>query len=173
MNRPIVKIMPSSYNFMGLLAACITAATVPHWWSEIFLILSLLLGGFKGHWITLRSPTSALGTTISSVMNRITEVFWAIAFYRLGTPLTWVFAFAGLAAFQEYAKAKITSIGIQSIDVNTMVNRPTRSSFLFMAILIYQYSPSHTWITAIAAVLTFVQALSFLLLMRVAFKQLR
>ena len=157
---------------MGLIAACITAATVPHWWSEIFLILSLVLGGFQGRWITLRSPTSPFGTTISSVMNRVTEVFWAIAFYRLGTPLTWVFAFAALAAFQEYAKAKITAIGTQNIDLDPIVNRQTRASFLFIAILIYQYSSSHSWVTAVAALLTVVQALSFLLLLRVSYKRL-
>jgi len=106
-------------------------------------------------------------------MNRITEVFWAIAFYRLGTPLSWVFAFAALAAFQEYAKAKIISIGVQNIDLHSIVNRQTRASFLFIAILIYQYSPSHSWVTAVAALLTVVQALSFLLLLRVAFKRLR
>ena len=173
MIRPIVKVMPSPFNFMGLIAACLTAATVPHWWSEIFLILSLVLGGFKGRWIWLQSPTSKLGATISSIMNRITEVFWAITFYRLGTPLTWVFAFAALAVFQEYAKARIASTGLQNNDLASLVNRQTRASFLFIVILVYQYSHSHTWVTAIAVVLTFLQALSFFLLLRAVFKQLR
>jgi archaetidylinositol phosphate synthase len=172
MIRSILKTIRIPYNFIGLIAAYATAATVPHWWSEPFLVLSLLLVRIHGGLVTYQSPISQLGVTISSMTNRITEVFWAIAFYRLGAPLTWVFAFASLAAFQEYAKARIASIGTQNIVLDTLANPHTRASFLFIAILIYQFTASHTWIAALAASLTLLEALSFILLLRSAYKKL-
>jgi archaetidylinositol phosphate synthase len=150
-------------NWVGLLAAGLTAAAAPHWWSAIFLILSLAFS---------RANAGPLGSTISSVVNRIAEVLWAVTFYRLGVSLTWVFAFASLAAFQEYAKARLASSGIDWAGRLNQADRPIRAGFLFLAIFTYQFDPSHSGVTAIAIGLTLVQILSFFLLLRYAFKHL-
>ena len=164
--------MPNLLTLMGVLAACVTAVTAPHWWSAIFLVLSLLLSGIDGSSVFPQYSTSNMSATLDSIADRISEIFWAIAFYRLGVPVAWVFAFAGLAAFQEYAKARLASVGTRNVGLVTLSDRPVRASFLFIAILVYQFTSSHTWVTALAAGLTLMQAVSFFLLLRFAYKQL-
>lgn len=173
MIRAIWRILPNLLTFIGVLAAGFTAATAPHWWSAIFLILSLLLGGVDGDVAIFQNAANRMGATLDSVADRISEIFWAIAFYRLGVPVAWVFAFAALAAFQEYAKTRLASIEIQNVRLVTLVDRPVRASSLCIAILVYQFTSSHTWVTALAVGLTVLQAVSFLLVLHFASKQLR
>ena len=172
MNRAILRIIPNLFSFISVFVAGVTAATVPHWWSVIFLVFSLYLGGNGGRLANRQNRTSRMSLAVGAVSDRISEIFWAIAFYRIGAPLAWVLAFAALAAFQEYAKVRLASAMMQHVAFNTVAERPTRAGFLFIAILTYQITVSHAWMMALAAGLTLLQAVSFLLLLRFAYKQL-
>jgi len=172
MIRPIARNLSVSGTFIGLLAACVTAATVPHWWSVAPLLLSLLLGGVDERAVSRRLVTDQLRSTLAAMADRISEVLWAVAFYRLGAPAASVLAFASLAAFQEYAKVRLASIGIGKTRLISMADRNVRGGSLFIAILLYQFAPAHTWVTGLAVAMTIVQAVSFIFLLRFAYKQL-
>lgn len=164
--------MPIFLTLVGVLSAGLTASTAPHWWSAIFLLVSLILGGADGSASYNQNSSSRLNLTLDSVLNRISEVLWAIAFYRLGGLAAWVFAFAALAAFQEYAKARLAASEMQNVHLVTLADRSVRAIFLFIAIFVYQLTSSPTWVTSLAIGLTVVQAISFLLLIRFAYKEL-
>jgi archaetidylinositol phosphate synthase len=172
MTRGILRIWPTLATIMGLVAAAATAATSPHWWSAIFLVLSLLLSRFDKNSANYLDPKGRMRRTIDAIADRISDVFWAIAFYRLGVPVAWVFAFAALAVFQEYAKVRFTLVGMQHVGLVTMADRAVRAGFLFIAILLYQFTDLHMGVMGLAVGLTLLQTLSFLLFLRFAFKQL-
>jgi CDP-diacylglycerol--glycerol-3-phosphate 3-phosphatidyltransferase len=43
-----------------------------------------------------------------------------------------------VAAFQEYARAKLVSLGVSDIGVVTPAERPVRASFLFIVLILNQ-----------------------------------
>ena len=45
-----------------------------------------------------------------------------------------------MAAFQEYARAKLVSLGVSDIGVVTPAERPVRASFLFIVLILNQLS---------------------------------
>lgn len=168
-----LRIRPNLLTLIGMLAAVATATTAPRWWSALFLIVSLFCDGIDGSVAIFQNRANRMGATLDAVTDRISEIFWAIAFYRLGAPLVWVLGFAALAAFQEYARARLTSAGVDDVGVVTPAERPVRASFLFIAILAFQFRFAHAWVTPMAIGLTFLQAFSFLLVLRFASKRLR
>lgn len=168
-----LRITPHIFTLIGVLTAGATAMTAPRWWSALFLLISLFCDGIGGSVAIFQNRTSRVAAILDAVADRISEAFWAIAFYRLGVPLAWVLSFAALAAFQEYARARLASAGIHVVGVVTPAERPVRASFLFIAILALQFTFTNAWVTPIAVVLTLLQAFSFLLLLRFASKQLR
>jgi hypothetical protein len=172
MMRSYEKVLPSAFNYIGLLSAGLTAATVPHWWSSIFLVLSLFLGGFNGRWVILANSPTPLGMTMSSVINRITEVFWAIAFYRLGAPLMWVFGFASLVAFEEYAKARLALVDEHKVNLVTLSDRTVRASSLLLAIILLHVTSSRNGVGVVVVAVTILQGISFILFIRFAYKQI-
>lgn len=167
------RITPNIFAFVGLISAGLTAFSILHWWSAIFLVVSLFFGGVFSGDLVDQTLLNGFNATVDSVLNRISEVLWAIAFYRLGAPVAWVFAFAALAAFQEYAKARLVVDQLQNVRLVTLADRPVRAIFLLVAILAYQITASSSWVTSLAIGLTVMQATSFILFARFAYKELR
>ena len=168
-----LHITPNVLTTIGVLSAGLTAITSPHWWALIFLALSLIADGIDGSVAIYTERTSATGAVWDGIADRISEALWAIAFYRLGVPLSWILALACFAGFQEYARARLASLGVADVGVITPGERPVRASFLTVAIVAFHISFSHNWPTAIAMVLTLVQIISFLLVLRFAVNSLK
>lgn len=166
-------ISPTAITFLGVVAAAGTALYSPQWWIAIFLLFSLLCDGIDGSTAILQQKVSKLGATLDAVADRISEALWAVAFYRLGAPLTWVVALWIFAALQEYARARLGSEGIREIGVVTPAERPVRAIILFVAIFIAQFHSAHNWLSAIAVLMALLQGFSFGLILRFARKTLR
>lgn len=166
------RISPNAITFLGLVAAAGTALYSPHWWIAFTLLFSLLCDGIDGSTAILQNKVSKLGATLDSVSDRISEALWAVAFYRLGAPLTWVVALWIVAAFQEYSRARLGSEGIREIGVITPAERPVRAAVLFVAIFVARIPSPHNWLYAIAVFMTLLQAFSFGLILRFARKSL-
>ncbi len=167
-----LRISPNLLTLLGLLSAGLTALAGRHWSAGVFLILSLLCDGVDGSVAIIQKKESAWGATLDAVADRISEALWAVAFYRLGAPLSWVLLLASLAVFQEYARAKLISDGVKEIGLVTPAERPVRASFLFVAIIAWHVPALRKDVIHIAQVLAALQAISFAALLRFAYARL-
>jgi len=168
-----LRITPNVLTTIGVLSAGVTAWVSPNWWCLIFLAISLIADGIDGSVAIYSGRTSASGAVWDGLADRISEALWALAFYRLGVPLGWVLALASLAAFQEYARARLASLGVSEVGIVTPGERPIRASFLAVAIVSSQINFAKEWPTPIAIILTVVQLVSFVLVLRFAFRSLK
>lgn len=166
------RLSPNSVTYFGVVLAAGTAFYSPRWWIAILLLFSLLCDGIDGSIAIVQGRVTKLGATLDSVADRISEALWAIAFYRLGAPLTWVVAFWLIAALQEYARARLGSEGIRQIGVVTPAERPIRAIVLFVAIVAAQFDSTANWLNEIAIAVTLLQAFSFAQVFRFARKSL-
>ena len=166
------RITPNSVTYFGVVLAAGTAYYSPHWWIAFLLLFSLLCDGVDGSIAIVQNRVSKFGATLDSVADRISEAFWAVAFYRLGAPLTWVAALWLVAALQEYARARLGSAGVRLIGVITPAERPVRAIILFIAILAAQFDSTANWLNEIAIAMTLLQTFSFGLVVRFARKNL-
>ncbi|MFZ2227007.1 MAG: CDP-alcohol phosphatidyltransferase family protein [Candidatus Nanopelagicaceae bacterium] len=167
------RISPNSVTYFGVALAAATAFYSPRWWIVLLLLLSLLCDGVDGSIAIVQNKVTSFGATLDSVAGRISEALWAVAFYRLGAPLTWVVLLWLVAALQEYARARLGSGGIHRIGVVTPAERPVRAIIFLVAILIAQFDSTVNWLNEIAIAMTLLQVFSFGLVFRFARKNLK
>ena len=168
-----IGVSANQLTFFGVVFAALSAISSPHWWSAIFLALSLLGDGVDGSLAILGNKSSALGAVYDSVADRLSEALWALVFFRLGAPLTWVVIFWTLASVQEYARARLGAEGVHEVGVITPAERPMRASFLCLAIVACQFSFSHDWVFALIFLVTVLQGLSLAMILNFAFRKLK
>ena len=167
------RISPNSVTYFGVALAAGTAFYSPRWWIVFLFLFSLLCDGVDGSIAIVQNKVTKFGATLSSVAERISEAFWAVAFYRLGAPLTWVVSLWLVAALQEYARARLGSEGIRHIGVVTPAERPVRAIIFFVAVLVAQFDSTVNWLNEIAIAMTLLQVFSFGLVFRFARKNLK
>jgi CDP-diacylglycerol--glycerol-3-phosphate 3-phosphatidyltransferase len=95
---------------------------------------------------------SKFGATLDAIADRITEALWFFALYQWGIAPEICLALFALALTQEYARARMASLGFEQIGVVTIAERPVRASaiaifmvldllsFSFAAIAIYIFT---------------------------------
>ena len=167
----LLRISPNLLTVLGLISAAMSALTATSWWAVFFLVFSLFCDGIDGSVAIFQKRDSAWGATLDSVVDRISEAFWLYALYVIGVPAWLAIAIWSVAAFQEYARAKLSSLKIKDIGVVTPAERPVRASFLFMALIMWQLNiPGVVLISWLFLVL---QAVSFAMVIRYARAQLR
>ncbi|CAB4330242.1 unannotated protein [freshwater metagenome] len=162
-----LRITPNSLTLLGVVSAVATAIVSPHLWSVPFLALSLIFDGVDGSVAIIQKRVSSRGAIWDAIADRISEICWAIAFYRIGIPLLWILAAATVAAIQEYARARLSAAGVKEVGVVTPAERPVRASFLFCALIV-----PHAFSLPLLIALVFLQGLSFILVLRFAFSKL-
>jgi len=167
----LLRITPNVLTLLGLVSAAMTALTATSWWAVFFLVFSLFCDGIDGSVAIFQKRESAWGATLDSVVDRVSEAFWLYALYVIGVPAWLAITLWSIAAFQEYARAKLTSLGVQDIGIVTPTERPVRASFLFITLIMYQLS--FPGIAIVAAGFLALQVLSFTLVVRFARSQLR
>lgn len=137
--RPLnsLRVTPNQLTLVGLLAAIATWPLATHWSAPILLALSLICDGLDGSLAMISEKTSKRGAMIDSVIDRISEVFWALAFYRIGADVRVIFFAAIIAFTQEYLRARAAGLGYSNIAAVTIAERPVRASLLFIALIAY------------------------------------
>ena len=166
----LLRISPNSLTLCGLLGAVATAVTAHSAWAIIFLVLSLFCDGIDGSVAIFQHRDSKWGATLDSVADRISEALWFYALYAIGIP-TWIpITLWSVAAFQEYARAKLVSLGVSEIGVVTPAERPIRASFLFIVLILNQLSLPG--VTALSVGFLVVQIYSFISVVRFSRSQL-
>ncbi len=130
-----LKVSPHLLTLAGVGAAVGTWRNVHSGLGIALLVLSLLCDGIDGSLAMVRGIESTWGAVTDSVADRISEFFWALAFYALGAPIV-VIAVAWLAAgTQEYIRARMGGLGAREIQAVTIAERPVRATLLFIALV--------------------------------------
>ena len=134
----LLRISPNALTMLGLLGAVATAVTAQTAWAILFLVFSLFCDGIDGSVAIFQHRESKFGATLDSVVDRISEALWFYALYSIGFPAWIPITLWSVAAFQEYARAKLVSLGVSDIGVVTPAERPVRASFLFIVLILNQ-----------------------------------
>jgi CDP-diacylglycerol--glycerol-3-phosphate 3-phosphatidyltransferase len=136
----LLRISPNALTVLGLIGAVATALTAQTAWAILFLVFSLFCDGIDGSVAIFQHRESKFGATLDSVVDRISEALWFYALYAIGVPAWIPITLWCVAAFQEYARAKLISLGVSDIGVITPAERPIRASFLFIVLILNQLS---------------------------------
>jgi CDP-diacylglycerol--glycerol-3-phosphate 3-phosphatidyltransferase len=136
----LLRISPNALTLLGLLGAIATALTAQTAWAILFLVFSLFCDGIDGSVAIFQHRESKFGATLDSVVDRISEALWFYVLYAIGVPAWIPITLWSVAAFQEYARAKLVSLGVSDIGVVTPAERPVRASFLFIVLILNQLS---------------------------------
>jgi len=136
----LLRISPNALTMLGLIGAVATALTAQTAWAILFLVFSLFCDGIDGSVAIFQHRESKFGATLDSVVDRISEALWFYALYAIGVPAWIPITLWCVAAFQEYARAKLVSLGVSDIGVVTPAERPVRASFLFIVLILNQLS---------------------------------
>lgn len=165
-SRPLValKISPNLLSVFGVIAAVFTYSQAQNNYCIAILGVSLLSDGLDGTLAILSGKASKRGAMVDAMCDRVSEVFWALAFYKLGAP-AWIVGTAFVFAFtQEYARARIAGLGDYRIDIVTIAERPVRASFLAVAFLAYDLKIAA--MTTLAVVWMVQQGVALVMVMR-------
>jgi CDP-diacylglycerol--glycerol-3-phosphate 3-phosphatidyltransferase len=166
----LLRISPNALTLFGLLGAVATAITAHSAWAIFFLVFSLFCDGIDGSVAIFQQRDSKWGATLDSVADRISEALWFYALYAIGVPAWIPITLWSVAAFQEYARAKLISLGVSDIGVVTPAERPVRASFLFIVLILNQLSLPGA--TALSIAFLAVQIYSFVSVVRFSRSQL-
>ena len=166
----LLRISPNALTLLGLLGAVATALTAHSAWAIFFLVFSLFCDGIDGSVAIFQQRDSKWGATLDSVADRISEALWFYALYAIGVPAWIPITLWSVAAFQEYARAKLISLGVSDIGVVTPAERPVRASFLFIVLILNQLSLPGA--SAISIAFLAVQIYSFVSVVRFSRSQL-
>jgi phosphatidylglycerophosphate synthase len=130
-----LKVTPNILTFAGLFFAIALWQYANSWAAALFLVLSLFFDGIDGSLAILQKKTSKLGAFTDSFVDRISEVFWALALYKLGAPATLVFIALLATYIQEYLRARAGGLGHVEVGIVTICERPVRASLIFISII--------------------------------------
>jgi archaetidylinositol phosphate synthase len=150
-----LRITPNLLTLLGVLSA---VAMLFYPYSSIalvLLVLSLIFDGVDGSVAIISGKESKLGAALDSIADRITEVLWFFALYQWGIAPEICLALFALALTQEYARARMASLGFAEIGVVTIAERPVRTSaiaiFMVLELLNFSFAPFALYIfTAMA-----------------------
>ncbi len=132
-----LRISPNFLTFLGLGTAIAMGLSTYAAISLLLLAISLFFDGIDGSVAIVRGSESKWGSVLDSVADRISEAFWLYMGWRLGIPAWLVITMWTVASTQEYARARLASLGHSEVGVVTPTERPVRAIFMAFALLFY------------------------------------
>ena len=166
-----LRITPNIVTTVGLLSSIVIYFTMYTSQLIALVLFSLICDGVDGSLAIYRGRVSKFGELYDSLADRISEAFWLVGATFVGVPLRWAIAIWVLGATQEYARARLASLGYTEIGVVTPTERPVRAIFVIAVTLTYWFG--HDIGGQIAIGFTALQAISVLIVMRMARSILR
>jgi archaetidylinositol phosphate synthase len=166
-----LRITPNIVTTIGLLSAITIYFTTYTSQLIALVIFSLICDGVDGSLAIYSDRISKFGELYDSLADRISEAFWLMGATFVGVPVRWAIAIWVLSATQEYARARLASLGYTEIGVVTPTERPVRAIFVIAVTLIYWFG--YEFATQVAIGFTILQAISVLIVMRMARSILR
>ena len=165
-----LKITPNILSIFGLLFGVLLYLNALTDWAVILLTLSLICDGIDGSLAIITGKASKWGAMLDSVVDRVTEFFWALTFIAIGANKYVVIAALLIASVQEYLRARAGGLGLSEVGVVTIAERPVRASILFVAIIAFILNIEIVNILAIIWMI--MQIFSFLTVTKFTYKKL-
>jgi len=132
-----LRISPNLLTLLGLGTAVAMGLSTYAAISLLLLTTSLFFDGIDGSVAILQGRESKWGSLLDSLADRISEAFWLYMGWRLGIPAWVVITMWVIASTQEYARARLASLGHPEIGVLTPTERPVRAIFMAFALLFF------------------------------------
>lgn len=165
------RITPNIVTTVGLLASVLIYFTSYTSQLIALVLFSLICDGVDGSLAIYGDRASKFGELYDSIADRISEALWLMGATFVGVPVRWAIAIWVLGATQEYARARLASLGYSEIGVVTPTERPVRAIFVIAVTLVFWFG--YDIATEIAIGFTILQAISVLIVMRMARSILR
>lgn len=132
-----LRISPNVLTLLGLGTAIAMGLSTYAAISLLLLTISLFFDGIDGSVAILQGRESKWGSLLDSVADRISEAFWLYMGWRVGIPAWIVITMWVIASTQEYARARLASLGHSEIGVLTPTERPVRAIFMAFVLVFY------------------------------------
>ena len=139
--KPIskVRITPNILTMFGLFFGVILFLNANTAWASVLLVLSLICDGIDGSLAILTKKSTKWGAILDSVVDRLTEIFWVLALYKIGADLKLLVLVLLTASLQEYVRARSAGLGVSEVGIVTFAERPVRASFVFIVFISLQF----------------------------------
>lgn len=132
-SRPLARagVQPDVLTAWGLvvsLGVVVTAAAGGRWPLLGILVVTVsgLFDNIDGCVAVLTERTTRWGAVIDSLVDRVADALYLLAFVILGAPVGLAVLAGGVTYLQEYARSKAGNAGMDEIGVATIWERPTR-----------------------------------------------
>jgi phosphatidylglycerophosphate synthase len=161
-----LRFTPNTVTTIGLFASIGIYFT---WYTSqliALVIFTLICDGVDGSLAIYRNKASKLGELYDAIADRIVEAMWLVGASFVGVPVRWAIAIWVLASTQEYARARLASLGYSEIGVITPAERPIRALFVVSVTLLYWLG--HDFATELAIAFTVLQAVGLFMVMKMA-----
>lgn len=165
-----LKITPNILSNFGLLFGVLLYLNALTNWAVILLTLSLICDGIDGSLAIITGKASKWGAMLDSVVDRVTEFFWALTFIAIGANKYVVISALLIASVQEYLRARVGGLGLTEVGVVTISERPVRASILFVALIAFLFNLE--LINILAIIWLLMQSFSLVTFARFAYKNL-
>jgi phosphatidylglycerophosphate synthase len=171
--KPIsrVKITPNILTMLGLFFGLLLFINAKTFWAPGLLVLSLICDGIDGSLAIITKKSTKWGAILDSVVDRLTEIYWVLALYKIGVDLRFLILVLLTASLQEYVRARSTGLGVSEVGIVTFAERPVRASFVFVVFISLQFN--FTIYNQIILCWLILQLLSLFTLIRFTYSKLR
>lgn len=165
-----LRFTPNFLTLLGLTTAVAMAFSASAPFALVLLAVSLFFDGIDGSVAIVQRRESKWGAVLDSLADRISEACWLYFGWTVGIPTWAAILMWTIAATQEYARARLASLGHFEIGVVTATERPVRAIFLALVLLIFILGlPGVTYFSYAFVLLLMI---SFIQVMKVAKKTL-
>ncbi len=160
-----LRISPNLITISGFVFSVLFYLNAQSVWAPALLVLSLFADGIDGSMAIISGKSSKWGALLDSTVDRISEIFWVLALYKIGINFGILIAIITLASIQEYIRARSSGLGLSKIGIVTIAERPVRASFIFITLIIFHleigfiFVPIYIWL--IFQLISVVMLLSF------------
>jgi phosphatidylglycerophosphate synthase len=166
-----VRITPNVLTILGLLFGVLLYANAKTFWAPALLVLSLICDGIDGSLAIVTNKSTKWGAILDSTVDRLTEIFWVLALYKVGADLNLLIIVLLAASVQEYMRARAAGLGLSEVGIVTFAERPVRASFVFIVFISLQFN--FTIYNQIIICWLALQLISLFMLSRFTYSKLR
>jgi phosphatidylglycerophosphate synthase len=171
--KPLSKarVTPNILTIFGLLFGVLLYANAETFWAPALLVLSLICDGIDGSLAIITNKSTKWGAILDSTVDRLTEIFWVLALYKIGADLKLLIIVLLAASVQEYVRARAAGLGVSEVGIVTFAERPVRASFVFIVFISLQFN--FIIYNQIIICWLALQLISLIMLSRFAYSKLR
>jgi phosphatidylglycerophosphate synthase len=140
--KPLSKarVTPNILTILGLFFGVLLYANAETFWAPALLVLSLICDGIDGSLAIVTNKSTKWGAILDSTVDRLTEIFWVLALYKIGADLKLLIIVLLAASLQEYIRARAAGLGVSEVGIVTFAERPVRASFVFIVFISLQFN---------------------------------